>query len=57
MQGVGSRLSATEIRTSILTPDIVVAEGFPEGTMPDVWGDELTDEQINQLIAYLSTLK
>ncbi len=57
MQGVGSRLSAVEIRTSILIPDIVVAEGFPEGTMPEVWGDELTDEQVNQLVAYLSELK
>ena len=57
LQGIGSELSADEIRTSILDPDAVVTEGFPAGTMPNVWGDELTDEQVNQLVAYLSSLK
>ncbi len=57
MQGVGGRLSADELRTSILDPDAVLSEGFSAGLMPSVWGDELTDEQVNQLVAYLSTLK
>ncbi|HEY53446.1 MAG TPA: cytochrome c [Caldilineae bacterium] len=57
MQGVGSRLSADEIRTSILDPDAVLAEGFTAGLMPPVWSDKLTDEQVNQLVAYLSSLK
>jgi len=57
MQGVGGRLSADEIRTSILDPEAVISEGFPAGTMPNVWGDELTDEQVDQLVAYLSSLK
>jgi mono/diheme cytochrome c family protein len=57
MKGVGGRLSADEIRTSILDPDAVIAEGFTAGLMPPVWGDELTDAQVNQLVAYLSSLK
>ncbi len=57
MKGVGGRLSADEIRTSILDPDSALAEGFTAGLMPPVWGDELTDEQVDQLVAYLSSLK
>lgn len=57
MQGVGDRLSADEMRTSILDPDSTLAEGFTAGLMPNVWGDELTDEQVDQLVAYLSSLK
>ncbi|MCB9419819.1 MAG: cytochrome c [Ardenticatenaceae bacterium] len=45
------------IRESILTPDTYLVEGFPAGTMPQVWGDELSDEQLNQIVAYLLTLK
>ncbi len=55
--GVGSRLSAEEIRESILDPNAVLVEGFPADTMPPVWEDELTDEQVDQLVAYMLTLK
>lgn len=57
LKGIGGVLSADEIRESILDPEAVITEGFPAGTMPNVWGDELTDEQVNQLVAYLSSLK
>ncbi len=57
MQGVGGRLSAAELKTSILDPEAVLADGFASGLMPAVWGDELSDEQVDQLVAYLSTLK
>lgn len=57
MAGVGSRLNEAEIRESILDPNAVLVEGFPADTMPNVWGDELSDEQIDQLVAYLITLK
>jgi len=57
MQGVGGRLSADEIRTSILDPEAVLSDGFASGLMPAVWSDELTDEQVDQLVAYLSSLK
>ncbi len=55
--GVGSRLSADEMRESILDPNAVLVEGFPADTMPPVWEDELTDEQVDQLVAYMLTLK
>jgi mono/diheme cytochrome c family protein len=65
MVGIGSRagervagMSADDyIKESILNPDAYLVEDFPAGTMPQVWGDELSSEQVDQLIAYLLTLK
>ena len=57
MAGVGSRLSEAELRESILDPNAVLVDGFPADTMPPVWEDELSDEQVDQLVAYLLTLK
>lgn len=65
MAGIASRAGSTVsgqsaeeyIRESILTPDAHLVETFPAGTMPQVWGDELSDEQLNQIVAYLLTLK
>lgn len=65
LNGIASRAStrvsgmtAEEyLRESILKPDAYLVEGFPSGTMPQVWGDELSEEQLENLIAYLLTLK
>jgi mono/diheme cytochrome c family protein len=54
VDGVGA---AEYIETSILTPDGYLVEGFAAGTMPQVWDDELSDEQVQCLVAYLLTLK
>ena len=53
-----SGMSAEDyLRQSILEPDAYVVEGFPTGTMPQVWSDVLNEEQVNDLVAYLLTLK
>lgn len=65
LAGIASRagervpgLTAEEyIRQSILEPNAHVVEGFVAGTMPQDWGDGLTAEQIDQLVAYLMTLE
>ena len=56
MDGVGNK-GEDYLKESILDPDAKLVEGFPAGTMPQVWGDELTSEQVDQLVAYLLTLK
>lgn len=45
------------IRTSIIDPDADVTEGFPSGTMPSTFKDDLSEQEINQLVKYLMTLK
>jgi hypothetical protein len=57
MAGIGARADANSIRESILDPNATLVDGFPADTMPNVWGDELSGEQVDQLVAYLLTLK
>ncbi|MEW6403485.1 MAG: cytochrome c, partial [Chloroflexota bacterium] len=45
------------IRQSILEPNAYVVEGFPKGQMIQNLGEILTDEQIDDLVAFLMTLK
>ena len=42
------------LRQSITEPDAVVAKGFQKGLMPK---QTLTDKQLNDLVAYMQTLK
>lgn len=65
MAGIGttaaSRISGMSaedyLRESIIDPDAYLVEGFPAGTMPQVWEDVLTEEQVNDLVTYLATLE
>jgi cytochrome c2 len=49
--------SAVEyLRHSILAPNDYVVEGYPAMVMPQNYGDSLTEEDINDLIAYMLSL-
>ena len=51
-------MSAEEyIHESILTPNAYVVEGFQEGDMYQTFGEELSEQQIADLVAYLLTQK
>lgn len=53
-----SGLSAEEyIRASILDPSAYVVNDFPDGLMPATFGEILTSEQLEDLIAFLLTLE
>ncbi len=54
LTNVRERLSAAEIRQSILDPDAVVAEGFPPGLMLKDFAETLPPEQLDQIVSYLS---
>lgn len=45
------------IKESIVDPNKVVTQGFNPNIMPQNWGQVLSEQQINQLVAYLMTLK
>jgi len=51
---VRERLTAAEIRQSVLEPDAVIAEGFMKGLMLQDFADTLSAEELNQLVGYLS---
>lgn len=44
------------IHQSIVEPNAYVVEGFDAGVMPQTYGAELTDSEINDLVAYFLTL-
>lgn len=49
--------AADFLRQSIVEPDAVVTEGFTAGVMYQNYGKDLTEQEINDLVAYLLTLK
>lgn len=57
----GSRVSGQSaeeyVRQSIVEPNAYVVEGFGEGIMPGGYGDELSEQQLQDLVAYLLSLQ
>lgn len=45
--------STDEIRESIVNPNAEIAEGFRSGVMPQDFGDKLSDQELNDLVAFL----
>jgi len=45
------------IRNSIVNPSAFVVPDYPDGLMPQVYGDILSEQDIQDIIAYLFTLK
>jgi disulfide bond formation protein DsbB len=51
---VGERLSAAEIRQSIVDPNAVIAEGYQKDLMLQDFAATLTPNELDQLVSYLS---
>ncbi|HEY7537849.1 MAG TPA: cytochrome c [Gaiellaceae bacterium] len=41
------------VRTSIVDPNAVVAEGYQEGVMPGTYSDQLSEQQLDDLVAFI----
>jgi mono/diheme cytochrome c family protein len=56
---VGSRLTVSLIRESILMPDAKIARGYEnfKGIMPKTFGDQLTAAQLESLVQFLASHK
>ncbi|MCX6027778.1 MAG: c-type cytochrome [Chloroflexi bacterium] len=52
-----AKTAAEWLRESIVSPNVDVAEGFTPGIMPQNYGKDLSEQEINDLVAYLLTLK
>jgi mono/diheme cytochrome c family protein len=59
LDGIGARRSAQELRLAILDPPAVVSEGYEDfvGLMPVDFGRQLTAEQLEAVVSYLSGLR
>jgi cytochrome c oxidase subunit 2 len=49
--------NADYLRDSILNPNDQIVEGFQPNLMPPIYAEQLTDEQIEDLIAYIESLE
>ena len=45
------------LHASIVAPNDYIVEGFNANLMPSTYGSQLTEQQVNDLVAYLLTLK
>ena len=54
---VAGQSAADYLKESITAPDAHIADGFPASIMPQEYTEELSSEQIDQLVAYMLTLK
>jgi len=57
LDDVGARLDAEQIRRSIVDPNAVIAKGFPSGVMPPNFSEQMTEEQLDTLVTFLSERK
>lgn len=45
------------LKQEIINPNATIAEGFAANMMPATYGSQLTQQQLNDLVAYLLTLE
>jgi cytochrome c553 len=61
LDNIGSLLTKDDIKKKVFDPTYLYAEGFEKehkkGMMPDKYKDLMTEEDVDALAAYLSTLK
>jgi mono/diheme cytochrome c family protein len=44
----------SEIEESIVDPEAKIAEGYPSGVMPQTFGEKLSEEELKELVKFLS---
>jgi mono/diheme cytochrome c family protein len=61
LDNIGNLMKAEELKEKILNPRAYMAEGFEKEfnkkLMPDKYKELMTDQEIDQVVAYLGTLK
>lgn len=55
-QGLAASVDEEYIRTAIVNPNAVIADGYAEGIMPADYADTLTTEEIDSLVAFILSL-
>ncbi len=53
LDDIGSRLNAEQIRQNIIDPNAVIAKGYPSGVMPLNYSEQMSETQLDALVAFL----
>ena len=56
LNGIGTRMSADEVKAAILDPNAVIADGYEAEIMPDDLGDEMDGSELQLITDYLMNL-
>ena len=56
LSNIGGRADADYIRESILDPNAVIVDGFAPDIMPQTFGEFLSEDDLDALVQYLSSL-
>ena len=56
-QNIPDQTPEEYIRTSIINPSAYVVSGFPDGLMPKTFSEIFTEQEINDLVSYVLSLK
>jgi len=54
--GLAETVDEDYLRRAILEPNVDIAEGFSPDLMPSTYADALSDEDVDAIVAYLSSL-
>ncbi len=56
LNGIGTRMSAGEVKAAITDPNATIAEGFEAEMMPDDFADQMDDSELSLIVDYLMNL-
>lgn len=56
LNGIGTRMDVAAIKAAILEPNTEIAQGYEAEIMPDDFGDEMTDGELDLIVEYLQNL-
>lgn len=56
LNGIGTRMTVDQVRAAILDPNGEITEGYEADMMPDYFGDDMAESEIELIIDYLMNL-
>jgi cytochrome c2 len=56
LNGIASRMNRDQLKAAIIDPNAEIAEGYEADMMPDTFGEEMADSELQLLLDYLTSL-
>jgi len=56
LKGIASRMNRDQLKAAIIDPNAEIAEGYEADMMPDTFGEDMADSELQLLLDYLTNL-